>query len=126
MNTKYLTKDSTLDDFTGSYGHQWKTGILSEHRMVADTTPNIRFHNSASGATWAYDTNDLRHPAVRVVCSEVIEIGTEDGPVSGRCGAPTIDGYFCEGHAEQYGVEYDGMLCEHGLSMWLCSGPMHY
>ena len=120
----FLNATSSLDDLTGSYGKTWKAGILSEHRAIADSTPNIRFRNSQSGATWAYDTDDLSHPAVRVLCSEPELISTEDGMITGRCGEPTVDGYFCQGHAEM--INDDQATCEHGLSAWLCTGPSHY
>lgn len=96
---RYLTTSSTLEDLTGAYGLDWKAGVLSEHLHLAEANPALQVRTSISGVTWVARAGG--GTAVPVLCSEIIAIPTEDGPVSGRCGAfATVDG-ACEGHAEE-------------------------
>lgn len=96
---RYLTTTSALEDLTGAYGLDWKAGVLSEHLHLAEANPALRLATTASGLTWVAPARGGK--AVPVVCSEIVAIPTEDGPVSGRCGLfATVDG-ACEGHAEE-------------------------
>lgn len=86
-----------VQDYTGMYGPDWREGVLSEHvhRAVGDGCEERQdgdrhYIVDAYGAT------------VTVVCSELIRVYTEDGPITGRCGAPVDKrGYACEGHADE-------------------------
>lgn len=94
---RLLTSTSTLDDLTGSYGRDWRSGVISEHLTVAEAAGMV-VHTSPSGAVWLHEANGGR--AARVLCSELIMVATEDGPVSGRCGRPIVgrDSWGCEAH----------------------------
>lgn len=89
----------TAEDFVGGYGPTYKTGVLSEHG-ASFTAAGGRISPAASGSgrEWAVLPSG---EALPVVCSELIEIATEDGMVSGRCGTPsTVDG-MCVPHAAE-------------------------
>jgi hypothetical protein len=91
-------KIETLDDLTGAYGQSWETGILSENRALAERH-GYRVHEAANGAAWVTGPRGGR--AVRVVCSELIWVDTEDGRIDGRCGLPVADGWACSSHAAE-------------------------
>jgi len=90
-------------DYTGSYGPTWTTGILTERLYEAEQA-GLLVHRTASGRL--YVTGPRGGAAVPVLCSELVDIYTEDGPMTGRCGAPAvetdIDGervaFGCPGH----------------------------
>lgn len=72
----------TIDNFTGAYGQDWTTGILAEHVHLAE----------AAGV----------EIDVPILCGEIVEIWTEDGRMSGRCGTPVEpDGFACPGHTAE-------------------------
>lgn len=76
----------------GAYGQDWVTGVLAEH--VSEDTCIIV---DTSGRTFVL-TNDDNFP---VLCGEIVEIQTEDGLISGRCGLSVYNrGYACPGHQE--------------------------
>lgn len=88
----------TLDSLTSGYGRAWKPGILTEHvHLLGDS---VRVAVTTAGRTWAYPAGGGK--AVPVVCSELIEVRTEDGPIVGRCGIQVLhDRFACEGHADE-------------------------
>lgn len=113
-----MAKTITLDSLIGGYGPRWEQGILTEHLYLAESL----------GLTLVTETDGTATiEGTPVVCSEVIGIYTEDGTITGRCGEPAIlnacgDWIWCEGHDRaDWGKE-----CEHGMSLALCSGPMHW
>lgn len=75
---------SDIEAPVGSYGQDWKRGVLSEHLRPGHAT-----HLLPAG-TWIVIQPDGH--TVRVVCSELVRILTEDGPISGRCGRPVTAG----------------------------------
>ena len=88
-----------MSDLVGYYGPTWREGILSERRPDAEM-------------------------GVPVVCSELVWINTEDGRIDGRCGQDVAaNGMTCEAHTPEVGWD---ATCEHGMSLALCTGPMHY
>lgn len=90
----------TATDYVGSYGPTWRTGVLSEHLSAFTAAGGgLRAAASGSGLLWAVPA--ARAAVVPVVCSEIVEIPTEDGPVSGRCGADATADGMCPAHAEQ-------------------------
>ena len=102
---------SVIDMYVGAYGQDWRTGVLSEE------------------APWTVTCEGEVFP---VLCSEMLEVSTEDGPIVGRCGRDVVAGVFdravtvphwCEGHAPA--VDPDE-VCRHGLAAWLCGGAEHY
>jgi hypothetical protein len=111
-----------LEAVSGLYGKDWELGVLSEHlnRVLIDHA--LVLHTAANGAKWVQPKAGGR--GVRVVCSEIIAIRTEDGTIDGRCGIGTDPGgVFCPRHAPAVDIE---ATCEHGLSAHLCAGPGHY
>lgn len=118
---KPLTTASTLEDFTGAYGRDWAPGVLSDHQALAEAA-GLVVRVTASGGRWITGPDGGR--AERIVCSEIIMVATEDGPMTGRCGLPVVgaDG-FCPGHQPDIPLDES---CEHGLAAWLCMGPDHY
>lgn len=90
---------ATIDDFIGSYGPEWVTGILSEHLGPAEEAGMV-VHRSISGRNWVTGPNG--GPAYPLLCSEARMIDTEDGPITGRCGMPVMGSDFaCLGHQEE-------------------------
>lgn len=89
---------TALDNFTGCYGQDWARGVLVDH--VGDATQaGCLYHVSPRG--WAFLTGPKGGAAEPVLCAEVIEIATEDGPMTGRCGRPVkADELGCPGHHE--------------------------
>lgn len=79
----------------------YREGLLSEHveafRAAGGT---VRFAASGSGRAWAVRSDGR---AVPVVCGYIIEVFTEDGRDSGRCGADAYSGTYgmCEGHGAE-------------------------
>lgn len=94
------TTTPTAEHFVGSYGATWRAGVLSEHldRFLA-AGGRTRPAASGSGRTWALLPDGA---VVTVVCSELVALVTEDGIVSGRCGADAVvDGAYCAGHGAE-------------------------
>lgn len=112
------SKTTKVDDLTGLYGRYPATrGILSEHLPIADAA-GMTVHFGVDG----FYVKDAAGDTALVLCSELIEIPTEDGPVSGRCGLPAVEeGIFCAGH--WFDTETQ---CDHGLTAANCFGPGHY
>lgn len=95
--TKPVAPAAAPARFIGSYGTDWKPGVLVEHLEAFVLAGGIvRPAASGSGALWAV----VDRRAYRVVCAEIIEVATEDGPISGRCGQPVKRHGACERHAE--------------------------
>ena len=91
---KPLTSTENPNDLTGTYGPDWRTGILVDHeRLFHGRTGNL-----PSGKRILVDTDGGVYP---VLCSEVVWINTEDGRIDGRCGdfVYGTDG-ACPGHWE--------------------------
>lgn len=82
--------------FAGAYGPRWREGILIDHVDAAQRAGHVLVR-TGSGHGWMHPATGGR--AIRVVCGELIKISTEDGPVSGRCGAPALlDTGRCDVH----------------------------
>lgn len=89
----------SIDNFTGSYGPDWKTGVVVDH-LGSAVEAGMLVHTSPSGAV--YVTGPKGGVAVPVVCGEIIMIDTEDGRIDGRCGLPVkADEGACPGHWAQ-------------------------
>lgn len=87
MQTYQLTTDTDPERFIGSYGQTWRSGLLSEHLDLFRRAGGTHRPSRNAGAGWAV----IDGKAVPVVCSEIVRVDTEDGPVSGRCGANALD-----------------------------------
>lgn len=86
---------NTPERLIGAYGPDWTRGVISDHERIA-VEMGLPVRVSASGKR-RYVVID--HRAEPVLCSEVVEILTEDGPIDGRCGIPVEgDAYACPGH----------------------------
>jgi len=84
----------------GTYGPDFdRPGVATDHvRLALDAGYVVRV--AASGRTYVAPASG--GTAVPVVCGEIIQVWTEDGPTSGRCGLPVLhDACACPGHAEQ-------------------------
>jgi hypothetical protein len=87
----------TPDDYCGAYGPDRRHGILSEHVYVADALGLVADrHPLPDGGTRIVFTTGEH---ALELCSELVELVTEDGPTIGRCGQPATDGPFCPPHA---------------------------
>lgn len=95
-------------NWVGYYGpYSDQEGILSEHLGKA----NLPVRKLAGGK----QVTIIEGQAVKVLCSEVIEISTEDGPASGRCGLWVEgDNFACVGHQAQI----DAWHAESPLVQW--------
>jgi hypothetical protein len=112
------TQADALYNLTAGYGQDWTQGVISEHLGEARSA-GLTITTSPDGAMTVSADDGTTFP---VLCSELIMVATEDGPISGRCGRPVIgNGYGCTAH--DFDPEPE---CEHGLSAALCSGPQHY
>lgn len=94
MNARHLTPATAPADFLGMYGPNWRQSLISEHLdLFRRAGGTFRPGNVALG--WAV----VDGKAYPVVCSEIVRIDTEDGPVSGRCGTPALARTgTCEAH----------------------------
>lgn len=89
-----MTTRGNIDRFVGAYGPEYMPGVLTEHLGLLPYD-NVRL--LASGTPVVVNDDGTAYP---VVCSELIEIRTEDGPITGRCGVRVHgDAPTCEGHA---------------------------
>lgn len=86
--TTYLTTETDPDRFVGSYGPRWRSGVISEHLGLFVRAGGTHRPSNGDGAGWAVMSDGT---AVPIVCSELVRVDTEDGPVSGRCGENAID-----------------------------------
>lgn len=83
-------------DYVHGYGRNWTPGLLVDHVTAFE----------AAGGTIRTPAHGLCEYAVcpdgstvKVVCGDIIEIRTEDGPTTGRCGLPVRAGASaCAGH----------------------------
>jgi hypothetical protein len=92
------TDPRSFDSFIGAYGPQWRSGVLTEHLGWGEGV--IRVVQTAGGAQWAIPAGGGR--AVPLVCSDLISVPTEDGPITGRCGVQVRNGRMaCEGHHDE-------------------------
>lgn len=102
-----MTEARTAYDYIGRYGRNpydgdAVDGILVDHLADAEAhgaQPVTSAAGTQSVLLWDADGNADVFP---VVCGDLIEVWTEDGPISGRCGLPVLaDGYACEGHTAE-------------------------
>lgn len=93
-----FTEQDARAVMVGCYGQDWRQGVLSEH-MGGHWDAARRL----PGGTWVVVQPDGR--AERIVCSELIRVDTEDGPVTGRCGRPVTgedEPWHCDLHRHAY------------------------
>jgi hypothetical protein len=92
MRPTFLTPATSPERFVGKYGTDWRDGVLSEHLDLFKRAGGAHRPSPSDMAGWALVTHDdgttVAYP---VVCSELIEVFTEDGRQSGRCGHPALD-----------------------------------
>src|ERR1700746_2523396 len=78
----------------GVYGRNWVQGVISEHLRPHHVTRRL------AGGAWV-----VVQPGGHtdwILCSELIQVDTEDGPITGRCGLRVdAEGYACEGHRQE-------------------------
>ena len=88
---------TNAEQFIGAYGPAWLTGVLIDH-ADAFVAQGGRIRTGRH-AFWAVLPNGQACP---VVCGDFVQIDTEDGPISGRCGCNVVpDLGACERHAEE-------------------------
>lgn len=93
-----MSEHRTPEDFVGNYGPDWRRGVLTDHEAAFEAAGG-RIRTLASGRRQVAVAPD--GSTVPVVCGDIVEISTEDGPMSGRCGEDAVPGrYACEGHAD--------------------------
>lgn len=107
------TTYNAVEAAAGAYGPTWRRGVATDHLyLVIDAGAVV--HISPSGRTYVQEGREC----LPVLCGEVIEIATEDGPMSGRCGEYVYDNDLaCPGHAAQIWAwrgesEYERFLAE--------------
>lgn len=92
MRPTYLTPDTAPETFIGAYGTDWRSGLLSEHLELFKQAGGTVRPSAGDGAGFALiplpDGGMVARP---VVCSELVRVDTEDGPVSGRCGHNALE-----------------------------------
>lgn len=92
-----LSPATEPERFVGAYGQTWRAGVLSEHLDLFVRAGGVHRPSRHEGAGWAV----IDGKAVPIVCSEVVAVATEDGMVSGRCGANALaETGACETHSE--------------------------
>lgn len=100
-------KSHTLSDWAGNYGQPPRQhhGVITEHvhvimRNCKDVTIDIQRATDGTTVDGYLVQGDDRF---QLLCSEVINVYTEDGPVSGRCGHPVFgDRPVCEMHRQDH------------------------
>ena len=95
-----MTRTPTPEAFIGNYGRAWRTGVISDH-LVSFVDCGGLARTCATGRLYAVMPDGYAYP---ILCSEIIEIPTEDGPVTGRCGLPVANDReicACDGHAQE-------------------------
>jgi hypothetical protein len=96
---------NTIEDLTGVYGPRYRQGVCTDHvfHAVQDAGAQIKVLTSHRVVL----TGPQGGKTYPVLCGELVNIDTEDGPVDGRCGefafAPKgEDGpWGCPGHVAQ-------------------------
>ena len=89
-----LTATADPADLAGRYGDPPQTGVLVDHLRLFTGRQSVDADGNRVLLS-PYGPAD-NHP---VLCAEVIEIATEDGPATGRCGLNVADGdWACRGH----------------------------
>lgn len=94
---RLLTTDTDPQVLIGLYGPDWSRGLLSEQVDLFTAAGGVVRPSLSGAADWAVLPDGTAYP---VVCSEIIRVDTEDGPVSGRCGSLATDAGCCDDHAE--------------------------
>lgn len=85
-------------DADGDSGITYRRSLISEH-VEAFRDAGGRIHTAASGLRWAIVPGEAAAP---VVCSEIIQVETEDGVDTGRCGQNADAEGMCDVHAADY------------------------
>lgn len=85
--------------YVGSYGSQWRQGVVTDHvRHALDDGYSVRVFKS--GRTFLVP--DAGGVPIPVLCGELVPIRTEDGILEGRCGDYVLHNDFaCPGHARE-------------------------
>jgi hypothetical protein len=89
-----FTTSTKPSEIVGSYGQHWREGVLSEHLSVFLKAGGT-FRPAQTFEGWAVAEDGRAYP---VLCSELVEVQTEDGPMTGRCGEHSVRNGFCEYH----------------------------
>lgn len=98
MRPVMLSTATPPDRFIGAYGPRWRSGLISEHLELFKAAGGVHRPSNSDGAGWAV----IGGEAFPVVCSEIIEVWTEDGRQSGRCGEYALaETGACEPHSEE-------------------------
>lgn len=87
MNVRLLDTNTDPQVFVGAFGPRWRAGVLSEQLDLFKRAGGVHRPSRSLGAGWAV----IEGKAYPVVCSELVRVDTEDGPVSGRCGENALD-----------------------------------
>lgn len=93
-----LTPATEPSRFVGAYGPRWRWAVISEHLPAFVAAGGVHRPSAGFSAGWAV-VDGVAYP---IVCSEVIEVWTEDGRQSGRCGEHALaETGACEPHSEE-------------------------
>lgn len=84
----------TLESFTSCYGSTWRQGVALDH-LAAAQAAGLVLRQAANGVAWL--TGPDGGPAERVLCAELVQVWTEDGPITGRCGQVLVH-WTCARH----------------------------
>lgn len=94
------TNRPALLDFAGRYGRAWVEGVIAEHICHLEGTGAFTLRFDADGFVSVRQDDTV----LPLLCGDIIEVPTEDGPISGRCGLPVHRDVVrtvasCPGHA---------------------------
>lgn len=99
-----------IDRFVSSYGSEWRAGVITEHLALLPYD-NVRL--LASGTPVVVNADGTAYP---VLCSELVEIATEDGIITGRCGERVHgDAFGCAGHEALISTPVHRHLRQHNV-----------
>jgi hypothetical protein len=88
------TTATDVSEFTGTYGNtRRRHGIISEHVPAA-----LRAGLTVRVLNLSAIVVDPSGRTIPILCSELIRVDTEDGPMSGRCGALANLNGVCDVH----------------------------
>ena len=82
------------EDYLGQYGQGWRKGLLVDHvELFRASGGEVREAQAHFG--WAV----VEGRAWPILCSEIVKVDTEDGPISGRCGEFATPEGCCSRHS---------------------------
>ena len=91
----------SVEGWVNTYGRDWNfVGVATDHTDLAvESEPGARL-DVVEGDQVVVAADGTVYP---VCCGEIVEVYSEDGYATGRCGGPVAEGdWACRGHQSLY------------------------